>query len=69
MQLVRQISKNALALVRDQFGNYVVQYVLDLDFSIVRVELIQEFSGHIASLSTQKFSSNVIEKVRSDVEA
>ena len=48
--------------MRDQFGNYVVQYVLDLDFQIVRVDLIREFSGHIATLSTQKFSSNVIEK-------
>ena len=57
-----QISRNALELVQDQFGNYVVQYVLDLDFQIVRVDLIKEFCGHIASLSTQKFSSNVIEK-------
>merc|ERR1712137_241033 len=62
MQLITHISKNALDLVKDQFGNYVVQYVLDLNYPIVREDLIKEFCGHIASLSTQKFSSNVIEK-------
>ena len=62
MQLITYISKNALDLVKDQFGNYVVQYVLDLNYPIVREDLIKEFCGHIATLSTQKFSSNVIEK-------
>ena len=49
--------------MQDQFGNYVVQYVLDLPFATVKVDLIQEFLGSLSRLSTQKFSSNVIEKV------
>ena len=65
---MRQISSNVLLLVQDQFGNYVVQYVLDLPFSTVKVNLIQEFLGSLATLSTQKFSSNVIEKVCIDID-
>jgi len=62
LQLVQQITANALTLVVDPYGNYVVQYVLDLPYLGITASLIRKFSGHLINLSTQKFSSNVIEK-------
>jgi len=62
VQLVREITSNALILVQDPFGNYVVQYVLDLNLDGLVHELVKRLLGNIVVLSTQKFSSNVIEK-------
>ncbi|KAF2274169.1 ARM repeat-containing protein [Westerdykella ornata] len=62
VQLVRQITANSFDLVQDPFGNYVVQYILDLnDYSFTN-PLCLGFAGKVAELSKQKFSSNVIEK-------
>ena len=61
-RLVNCIVDNALALVQDPFGNYVVQYILDLSDNNFTRPLCIALSGHIAFLSKQKFSSNVIEK-------
>ncbi|KAJ2501322.1 hypothetical protein GGH96_002021 [Coemansia sp. RSA 1972] len=62
MQLVEVIISKALALVQDPFGNYVVQYILDLNVPDYSEPLITKFFGHICGLSVQKFSSNVMEK-------
>jgi uncharacterized membrane protein YgcG len=62
MQLIEEIKNNALNLVQDQFGNYVVQYVLDLGMESVCEALATNLLGHLYFLSTQKFSSNVVEK-------
>ncbi|KAJ1645652.1 hypothetical protein LPJ64_002769 [Coemansia asiatica] len=61
-QLVDVVIDEALALVQDPFGNYVVQYVLELGVSEFSEPLIKRFNGHICGLSVQKFSSNVMEK-------
>ncbi|KUJ08544.1 ARM repeat-containing protein [Mollisia scopiformis] len=60
--LIRQISNNAYVLVQDPFGNYVVQYILDLNEPVFTEPLVQMFRGRVGQLSKQKFSSNVIEK-------
>ena len=60
--LIRQISNNAITLVQDPFGNYVVQYILDLNESMYTEPLVAMFQGRVGQLSRQKFSSNVIEK-------
>ncbi|KAL6076458.1 hypothetical protein QOT17_002998 [Balamuthia mandrillaris] len=62
VQLVTEITVNALTLVKDPYGNYVVQYVLDLPYPRLLAGLVYEFKTHLAELSTQKFSSNVVEK-------
>jgi hypothetical protein len=62
IQLINEIIANALVLVQDPYGNYVVQYVLDLPFPGLASRLARRFLGHIPILSTQKFSSNVVEK-------
>lgn len=61
-QLARQINLNALPLVQNAFGNYVVQYVLELNEPLYTAEIINQLRGHISELSMQKFSSNVVEK-------
>jgi hypothetical protein len=60
--LIRQISNNAIHLVQDPFGNYVVQYILDLNEPVFTEPLVAMFQGQIGALSRQKFSSNVMEK-------
>ncbi|WFD27649.1 hypothetical protein MNAN1_002650 [Malassezia nana] len=62
LQLVQQITMYSLTLVQDPFGNYVVQYVLDLNDSAYTKSVTHQFLGHVCELSTQKFSSNVMEK-------
>ncbi|KAK9694553.1 hypothetical protein K7432_013376 [Basidiobolus ranarum] len=61
-QLISEITVNGLKLVQDPFGNYVVQYVLDLGEDHFSNSLIRTFWGSVCVLSIQKFSSNVIEK-------
>ena len=61
-ELVAQITRCAFDLVQDAYGNYVVQYILDLDEVNFTRPLCQSFRGKVVALSKQKFSSNVIEK-------
>ena len=61
-RLIASITSNAFSLVQDPFGNYVVQYILDLDEPLFTKPLCLSFAGNIPALSKQKFSSNVIEK-------
>ncbi|EXJ93971.1 hypothetical protein A1O1_02364 [Capronia coronata CBS 617.96] len=61
-QLISRITHCAFDLVQDPFGNYVVQYILDLDEVAFTKPLCESFYGRIPALSKQKFSSNVIEK-------
>lgn len=42
----------------------VVQYILDLNDNRFSDAVIRQFLGNVCALSVQKFSSNVIEKVR-----
>lgn len=60
--LNKEIIHHALSLVQNPFGNYVVQYILDLGDAEVNNQVIRKFLGSINVLSTNKFSSNVIEK-------
>lgn len=61
-RLVAQITSHAFELVQDAFGNYVVQYILDLGEPHFTEPLCRKFQDNIPQLSRQKFSSNVIEK-------
>ncbi|EGP90362.1 unnamed protein product [Zymoseptoria tritici ST99CH_1A5] len=61
-EMVDHVIRNAYSLVQDPFGNYVVQYILDLSEPCFTEPLCRAFYGEIANLSRQKFSSNVMEK-------
>ncbi|CAJ1963495.1 unnamed protein product [Sphenostylis stenocarpa] len=60
--LVAEISTNALLLAQDQYGNYVVQFILDLRIPSAAATLSLLFEGKYVHLSMQKFSSHVVEK-------
>jgi hypothetical protein len=62
VDLVRKITAHSFHLVQDPFGNYVIQYILDLNDAAFTSPMCQGFQGKITELSKQKFSSNVIEK-------
>ena len=61
-EIVGKIIEKAVDLVQDAYGNYVVQYVIDLNSDDVNAKLAFIFMKSIQQLATQKFSSNVIEK-------
>jgi hypothetical protein len=65
---VDEIINHALTLVQDPYGNYVVQYVLELGDAQFSNRLIRQFIGNLSKLSTQKYSSNVMEKVYKELE-
>ncbi|KAG6002812.1 hypothetical protein E4U43_001046 [Claviceps pusilla] len=60
--LIQRITEHARILVQDPFGNYVVQYILDLNEPSFTEPVVATFQGCISQLSRHKFSSNVIEK-------
>ena len=49
-------------MAQDPFGNYVVQYVLELGHPETSIVVMRNLKGHYSELATQKFSSNVVEK-------
>lgn len=61
-KLVDQVINDAFSLVQDPFGNYVVQYILDLGEPRFTEPLCKSFESNVSFLSKQKFSSNVVEK-------
>ncbi|KAM0440779.1 hypothetical protein ACHAPT_000080 [Fusarium lateritium] len=60
--LIQRITEHARVLVQDPFGNYVVQYIIDLNEPTFTEPIVGMFQGCISQLSRHKFSSNVIEK-------
>jgi hypothetical protein len=60
--LIQRITEHARVLVQDPFGNYVVQYIIDLNEPLFTEPIVQTFKDCITQLSRHKFSSNVIEK-------
>jgi len=60
--IILSVISNARKLVLDPFGNYVVQYVLELRNPELTRGIGNALQGSFAELSLQKFSSNVIEK-------
>ncbi|KAF3445804.1 hypothetical protein FNV43_RR10981 [Rhamnella rubrinervis] len=61
-KLVTEVSRNGLFLAQDPYGNYVVQYIIELKIPSITAKLIYPFKGHFVELSMQKFSSHVVEK-------
>lgn len=52
------IIHNINYLIKDPYGNYVVQYTFELKLN----EIIQVAKNNFIDLATHKFASNVIEK-------
>ncbi|KAK7268264.1 hypothetical protein RIF29_20960 [Crotalaria pallida] len=49
-------------LAQDQYGNYVIQHIIEHGKSHERTAVISKLAGQIVKMSQQKFASNVIEK-------
>lgn len=60
--LVRRIVDKSLELMQDAYGNYVVQYVLDVCSDDDVHAVCESVIGKVNLLAIQKFSSNVMEK-------
>jgi hypothetical protein len=60
--LVRRIVEKSLELMQDAYGNYVVQYVLDVCSDDDVHAVCESVVGKVNLLAIQKFSSNVMEK-------
>lgn len=60
--LVKRIVEKSLDLMQDAYGNYVVQYVLDVCGDDEAAAVCESVVGKIGLLAIQKFSSNVMEK-------
>ena len=60
--LVTRIVEKSLELMQDAYGNYVVQYVLDVCGDDEVHAICESVIGKVCVLAVQKFSSNVMEK-------
>merc|ERR1712176_1011214 len=54
--------KHASTLVENQYGNYIIQHLLDLGPKDVTDTIKEKMHGKFVRYSKQKFSSNVVEK-------
>ncbi|XP_031251231.1 pumilio homolog 1-like isoform X2 [Pistacia vera] len=60
--MMDEILASVCMLAQDQYGNYVVQHVLEHGKPHERSAIIKKLTGQIVQMSQQKFASNVIEK-------
>ncbi|XP_057953129.1 pumilio homolog 2-like isoform X2 [Malania oleifera] len=61
-KVMDEILGSVSMLAQDQYGNYVVQHVLEHGKPHERSAIIKELAGRIVQMSQQKFASNVVEK-------
>jgi hypothetical protein len=60
--VLQELLHCTISLVQDQYGNYVIQHVLEHGKKEDKSEIIRMLRGKILQLSQHKFASNVIEK-------
>jgi len=61
--LVHELAMHSLELVQNEYGNYAVQHALQVWGGNVCAPILRRLEGQIMHLSTQKCSSNVVEKI------
>ena len=61
-QILDLITKNLIDLCQDQFGNYVIQHILQKNGGKNSSQIYTALKGRIYDMSIHKFASNVIEK-------
>ncbi|KAG8072932.1 hypothetical protein GUJ93_ZPchr0006g41577 [Zizania palustris] len=60
--MMEEIMPSVVLLTLDQYGNYVIQHVLQHGKPEERSAIIKQLAGQIVKMSQQKFASNVVEK-------
>ena len=61
-ELFREVHDRALKLMRDVFGNYVIQKFLEHGASEQRTALAERLRGQVLGLSMQMYGCRVIQK-------
>ena len=61
-QVVNIMTKNAIEMVQNPYGNYAIQIVLDTYSPSLISGIIEAIKGRVSNLCLIKFSSNVIER-------
>lgn len=62
LSVMEEVLAATCQLAQDQYGNYVVQHVLERGAAADRTVVITQLAGQIVEMSQNKFASNVIEK-------
>ncbi|EPS59963.1 hypothetical protein M569_14840 [Genlisea aurea] len=60
--ILDEIIGSVCKLSQDQYGNYVIQHIVQYGGPEQRSAIIGQLSGQIVKMSQQKFASNVVEK-------
>lgn len=60
--LMEELHRYTHNLVQDQYGNYVIQHVLERGKPEDRSQVINKIRGQVLQMSKHKFASNVVEK-------
>ena len=61
-KLLELSNLNCENLISDQFGNYVIQFVLGLNINIINAKVYEILYKNLIPLCKEKYASNVIEK-------
>ena len=62
-KIIKLLSDNCIEIAQNPYGNYAIQYILE-EWGINKCEpIVKIIINNICSLSTQKYSSNVSEKI------
>jgi Pumilio-family RNA binding repeat len=59
---MEELHKYATSLIQDQYGNYVIQHILEKGKPKDRQFVIGKVKGNVLNMSKHKFASNVVEK-------
>jgi mRNA-binding protein PUF3 len=59
----REIEPNALQLMKDVFGNYVIQKFFEHGNQVQKKIIAAQMKGKVAELSTQMYACRVVQKV------
>jgi pumilio RNA-binding family len=62
--IIKLLLSSLLLYITDQYANYAIQYITTLNDQMLLRRMIMCFKGNITYLAKQKYSSNVIEKVK-----
>ena len=61
-KILEKIYENVVELSTDQYGNYIIQYILDKKIVSNASKIYEGIKGKIFEFSKHKFASNVVEK-------
>jgi hypothetical protein len=62
-QLFREIEPNAIQLMKDVFGNYVIQKFFEHGNQVQKKGLAAQMKGKVVDLSVQMYACRVVQKV------